>query len=273
VKQKGTVRTTIQDDGGTGVGWESTDASGTQGNRNGENTKINILGNLTVPPHEASVDVPAIGKGRLAADQAPEASDNLTTVVKDRVGDSGSVKGKEHAVDEDVASGKVSRRVSLVTRLVERGVLVDDLQHLIAATGVIPDVIVVDRDVTRVPGVGVPDCEDYWSREERTEEAVEYAVKGVDQGVSRNSELIPVPGGNGVEAKTTDTASDCSQVDIVRGEPRHPVEVGQRLDDVVREPEVDEHRKKAVHEPPHSGDGPAVYDLVGLGVEGTLWQF
>lgn len=85
--------------------------------------------------------------------------------------------------------------------------------------------------------------------------------------------MVEVPGWDGVEAKTTNTAGNYSQVDIIRGDPCHPVEVGHGLNNVVGEPEVDEHGTKAVHEPPHSRDGPAVYDLVGLGVEGTLWRY
>jgi hypothetical protein len=76
--------------------------------------------------------------------------------------------------------------------------------------------------------------------------------------------------GEGIEAKTANTASDCSQVDIVRGNPGHPVEVGHGLNDVAGEPEVDEHGTKTVHEPPHPRDRPAVNDSVGLGMEGSL---
>lgn len=162
------------------MSWESTDTSSAQGDRDDEDTKVNILRNFTVLPHEASVNVPAIGKGRLAANQALETSNNLTTVIEDRVGDSGSVKGKEYAVDKGVASREVSRGISLVTRLVEGGVRIDYPQHLIAATGVIPNAVIVDRDVARVPSVGIPNREDYRSREERTQETVKYAVEGVD---------------------------------------------------------------------------------------------
>ena len=42
------------------------------------------------------------------------------------------------------------------------------------------------------------------------------------------------------------------------------------MDDVVGEPEVDEHGGETVHEPFHLGDLPAVDDVIGLGVEGTV---
>ena len=82
--------------------------------------------------------------------------------------------------------------------------------------------------------------------------------------------MVPVKGGDGVDAKATDTASNRGQVDVIRGDPGHPVEVGHGCDDVVGEPEVDEHCAEAVHKPPHPRDGPTVNDLVGLRVEGAL---
>ena len=43
------------------------------------------------------------------------------------MGDGSSVDCEEHAVDESIGGGEISRGVSLVTRLVEHGILVDDL--------------------------------------------------------------------------------------------------------------------------------------------------
>jgi hypothetical protein len=125
------IHTTIQDDGRASVGWEGTDTGSTQGDRDEKDSEVRILRNLTVVPHEASVDVLAVGKGRFTIDQVLEASNDLTTVVKDGVGDGSSVNGEEHAVDEGVAGGEVSWRVSLVTLLVEHGVVVDDPQDLV----------------------------------------------------------------------------------------------------------------------------------------------
>ena len=186
------------------------------------------------------------------------------------MGDGSSVNGEEHAIDKGVGGGEVSRRVSLVARLVEHSVLVDDIQDLVTATGVIPNMVIVDSDVSGVPGVGVPNREDDRGSDERPEETVKDTVEGVDEGVSSDSKLIPVPGGEGVETKSTNTASNRGQVDVFRGDPGHPVEVGHGLDDVVGEPEIDEHGTETVHEPSHPRDGPAVSWLVGLGVESAL---
>jgi hypothetical protein len=131
-------------------------------------------------------------------------------------------------------------------------------------------VIIVDGDVSGVPGVGVPNCEDDQGCDERAEETVKDSIERADEGVSTSRKLAPVPGREGVEAETANTASDCSQVDVVRSDPGHPVEVGHGLDDVAGEPEVDEHNAKAVYEPPHPRDRPAVNDSVDLGMEGSL---
>ena len=42
------------------------------------------------------------------------------------------------------------------------------------------------------------------------------------------------------------------------------------MEDVVGEPEIDEHGDKAAHEPPHSRDYPAVSYIVGFGMEGAV---
>lgn len=161
-----TILATIQDDGRVGVSWECADAKGTQCDRNDEDTKINTLGNFPVLPHKASVYVLAIGEDRLAGDQVLEARKDLATVVEDGVGDGGSVNGKEYAVYEGVPGGEVSGGIGLVAGLVEHGVIVHDLQHFVTATGVVPDVVVVNRNVSGVPCVRVPNREDYGSREE-----------------------------------------------------------------------------------------------------------
>ena len=186
------------------------------------------------------------------------------------MGDGGGVNGEENAIDKSVASGEVSRRVSLVTLLVEHGILVDDPQDLVATSGIVPNMVIVDTDVTSVPGVGVPNREDDRGGDEHAEENVKDTVEGVDEGVYDGGKLIPVPGRDGVEAKTATAASQRSQHDITRGNPGNPVEIRHGLGDVVGEPEVDKHGAEAVHEPPHPRDGPAINWVVGLGVEGTL---
>jgi hypothetical protein len=264
------ILASVQDNGRIGVGWESTNTEGAQGDRSDEDTKVNTLRNFTVFPHEASVDVLAIGKDGLAGDQVLETRNDLATVVEDGVSDCSSVNGKEYTVNEGVPGREVSGRIGLVTRLVEHGVLVHDLQDLITASGVVPHVVVVDRNVSGVPCVCVPNREDYGGREEGAEETVEGAVEWADKRITCDSELVPVPGGEGVETKTADTTGYRSQLDIIGGDPGHPVEIGHGLNDVVGEPKVDEHGNKAVHEPSHPRDSPPVSDLVGLGMEGTL---
>jgi hypothetical protein len=207
---KGTMHTTIQDNGGAGVSWESTNTGGTQCDRGDENAEVHVLRNLTVAPHEASVDVLAVIEGRLAADQIPETSDDFTAVVEDGVGDDSGVDGEVHAIDEGQASGEVSWRVRLITLLVEeRGLVVDNPRDLVTRTSVVPNVIIVDGDVSGVPRVGVPNCEDDRGGDECAEESIEDTMKWVDEGVYSIGKLIPVPGREGVEAKTANAASNC----------------------------------------------------------------
>ena len=246
------------------MGWVSPNTRGTQTDGGEEDSKIHVLRNPTIAPHEASVS-----GGGFTGDKVLETNNDLMAVVKDGVGDGSGVNGEEYAVDQDNGGGEVSWGVSLVTHLVEHSVLVDDVQNLVTVTGVIPNMIVVDRDVSSFPGVGVPDHKDHRGGNEGAEENIEDSVEGVDQRVCKGSKLVPIPGGEGIEAKTANTASDCSQVDVIRSDPGHPVEVGHGLDDVVGEPEVDEHGTKAVHEPPYPRDRPAVSGFV-LHVECTL---
>jgi hypothetical protein len=132
INLKGTAHTTIQNNCRVGVSWESTYTGSTQGDRGDENAEVHVLGNLTVAPHEASVDILAVGEGGLAADQVPETSDDLTTVVEDGVGDSSGVDGEEYAIDKGRAGGEVTWRVCLITLLVkQRGVIVDDSRDVV----------------------------------------------------------------------------------------------------------------------------------------------
>ena len=130
--------------------------------------------------------------------------------------------------------------------------------------------VTVDGDVSGVPGVGVPYCEDDRGSDELAEETVEDTIERVDEGVAFNDELVPVPSREGVEANTINAAGNRSQVDIIRGNPCHPVEVGHGLDNVAGEPEVDKHYAETVHEPLHPRGRPVVNDSVGLSVEGSL---
>jgi len=85
------------------VSWESTDTtSSTRGDRGEEDSKVHVLGNLTVVPHEANVDVIVVDKGGLVAD---ETNNDLTTVVED-VCNSSSVNGEAHVVGEGVKRGR-----------------------------------------------------------------------------------------------------------------------------------------------------------------------
>ena len=109
----------------------------------------------------------------------------------------------------------------------------------------------VDGDVSGVPRVGVPNYKDNRGGDEHPEESIEDTIERVDERVCDKGKLAPVPGWEGVETKTAKIASNCSQVNVIRGNPGHPIEVGHGLDDIAGEPGVDEHSTKTVREPPH----------------------
>jgi len=70
------------------------------------------------------------------------------------------------------------------------------------------------------------------------------------EGVGKYNKLVPIEGGQGVQSQACHAPGNCCELGIPRRNPGDPVEVRQRLDDVVGEPEVDEHSDKTVHEPP-----------------------
>ena len=119
INLKGTIHTTIQDDSGAGVSWESTNTGNTQGDRGDEDAEVQGVGNLAVVPHEATVDILAVSKGGLAADQVPKTSNDFTTVVEDSVGDDSGADGEERAIGHCITSGEVRWGVCLITLLVE----------------------------------------------------------------------------------------------------------------------------------------------------------
>ena len=124
------------------------------------------------------------------------------------MGDGSGINGEENAVEEGVTGGEVSWRVSLVTGFVKHGVIVDDLQDLITVTSVIPNVVIVDDDVSGVPGVGVPNREYHWGGDEGAEETVKDTVEGIDERISSNDKLVPVKGGEGVDADAANAAGN-----------------------------------------------------------------
>ena len=65
---------------------------------------------------------------------------------------------------------------------------------------------------------------------------------------------IPVKVRQRVEAETLLISSDGREVEIVRGDPRNPVEDTEGAEDVVWEPKVDGHTTKSKQEEAKPGD-------------------
>ena len=94
--------------------------------------------------------------------------------------------------------------------------------------------------------------------------------EGGGKRINIHNKLIPIERGDWVQSQTGPATGNRSELNVLGGNPGNPVEARHRLDDVVGEPEVDEHGGETVHEPFHPGDLPAVDDVIGLGVEGTV---
>lgn len=261
---------TIQHDGGCGLRGVGANTGGTESDGDDKDGKVDVFRNLLVAPHETSVDILGVSEGRLAANQVLESSSDLTAVVEEGVCDGRGVDGEEHAVDEGVGSREVHGGVSLVGRLVEETVLVDGFQNLVTFTGIVEHAVSIDGNVSRIPGIGVPNSGDDREGEEGAEEGVEDTVEGIDEGVTSNNALIPIPSGERVQSQTTVSTGNRSQVDVVGSDPGSPVEVGHSSDEVVGEPEVYEHGAEAVSEPPHPRNLPAIGWSVGFGVESPV---
>ena len=213
------------------------------------------------------MDILGVGEAGLAVDQVLETNNDLPTIVKVGVGDGRGVDSEEHAVEECISGGEVHRRVSLVCSSVKETVLVDGLQDLVKSAGVVVHAVRVDGNVGGIPCVGVPDGEDDGEGEKGPEEGVEDTVERVDEGVTGNNALVPIPGGEGVQPQTTVGTSDGSQVDVFGSDPGGPIEIGHGGNEVVGEPEVDEHGNEAVSEPPHPGHSPPIRGSVCSRVE------
>ena len=104
----------------------------------------------------------------------------------------------------------------------------------------------------------------------RGESSIGTYEEGANKGVSDHNKLVPIEGREWVQSQTGHATSNCSELDVIWGNPSDPVEVRHRLDDIVGEPEVDEHGGETVHEPPHPGYCPAIDYIIGFCVKGTV---
>ena len=78
---------------------------------------------------------------------------------------------------------------------------------------------------------------------------------------------VPIEGGEWTESHTSVEASDHAERIVLGGDPSHPVEAMKGLEQLVGQPEVDEHGAKRQEEEVISGQLPSVDDLLGLGYD------
>ena len=205
-----------------------------------------------------------------------EAHGNFVAVVEQDVGKSGRVDGKEEEVDNQVSRRQVSRRVGLVLFSIEQTLLVDSAGDVVVAAGIIEDAVRVDGEVAGVVRVGPPDTDDNEEGAEHSQELVEGTEEGNHERVSGIEEQdVPVESGPRVETETVLEAGDVAENHVVGGNPRKPAKGAKSNEDVVGEPEVDEHGQSGVQEEGVAGHGEhllegAKHRHVCLGVEGIV---
>lgn len=133
----------------------------------------------------------------------------------------------------------------------------------------------VDGEVGRVIDVAVVEAYDDEHGDDSTDKHVQCGEERHHERVDTVSQHVPVEGRDGVEAETADAASYDAQVGVVGGDPGHPAEVAESNEDVVREPEVEEHGGKGNGEeletrPPPDHSQRAWYRQVAIGVESAV---
>lgn len=233
------------------------------------------VGDLAVPGHLAVVHVHGVLVVALAVAQALVEVDvglaNRLPLVDHDVEEVDGVKGKVGADGEDVASRVEGRRVGLVLVEVE-AVAGHDLLHGVGLAVVGKGRGRVDGQVARVVHVGVEDGEDDEAAEQAADVHGARGEEGLgERGVRRGGD-VPVKRGDGVEqAQAHVGARQHGELEVVRGDPRHPVELRERREEVARQPVVDEHGGGGDEEEAVARDGPAVDLLARLGLgEGAV---
>ena len=75
--------------------------------------------------------------------------------------------------------------------------------------------------------------------------------EGIDKRIGNHNKLVPIECGERIQSQTGHATGNRSKLEVIGGNPSDPVEVRHRLEDIVGEPEVDEHSGETVHEPFH----------------------
>lgn len=160
---------------------------------------------------------------------------------EDRIGDCRGVDGEEVIIHSDATRGQVDGGVGLVLGLIQPPTAIKNLGDVVRATEMIVHEVRVDREVGRVIRIRPVEPDDRDAADEDADEGIERDAEGDDEGLDDVGCDVPVKSRQRVEAETFAHTGDGCQGEVVGGNPRNPVEEGERAEDVVWEPEPDEH--------------------------------
>lgn len=200
-------------------------------------------GTFGVVRHHPSVDILEILRRLLleAPEQTLEAQRNVVAMKEDRIGDCRGVDAEEVIIHSDAAGGQVDGGVGLVLGLIQPPTAIKNLGDVVRATEMIVHEVRVNREVGRVVRIRPVEPDDRDAADEDADEGVERDAEGDDKGLDDVGCDVPVKGRQRVEAETFAHTGDGCQGEVVGCNPRDPVEEGERAEDVVWEPEPDEH--------------------------------
>jgi hypothetical protein len=159
------------------------------------------------------------------------------SVVENDVGYSCSVKGEVPEERSNITGTDPWLTVGLVLVVVELTVG-QDLGNVVSCSHVGEGVVIIDGHVGSVPAVGKPDGGSDGHSDEETDELVHDGEGGDRKWDEPNRKDVPIESGQGVQSKTSKWGSDGRQGNVVRGDPSHPREVRESLEDETGEEEV-----------------------------------
>ena len=151
-----------------------------------------------------------------------EATDYIEAVVEVCVDDRCGVYRKKYTVEEGIGCCEVEGRVGLISSLIVEPILVENVGNLVAVTESIIRLVDVDRHVSCIPGIRVPDGNDDGEGDGRAQEGVESDEERGDEGLLTSCDNVPVKGRQGVETQTGLCTGDGGEVYVVRSDPRYP---------------------------------------------------
>ena len=241
----------------------TSDTRNTECDGKGETDHVPPLRNFAVCLHETGVDVKIVNflcSLRLlshAVEQTLETSDNLAAMEEKGVGESRGIDTEEEDVDNNIAGAKEGRRVILILGSIEETTIINSPRNIVKPAPTIINTVAVDRQISSVVNVGVPESKNNPHGDESTDESVKSAEEWNHERIGRVPQKnVPIPGRKGIDAKTIVEPSNGVEITVVRVNPGHPAKVGKRSPDVVGEPEPDKHGAKHDVEELDAGDAP-----------------